>query len=145
MSAIDDLNAAVTSLTTSVDAAVTALGTASDSAAIEAAVASITADVEALNTAVGGGTGPGNAPVVTSISPSTGSVAGGNSVTVSGSGFTGATAVNFGTIAATDFAVSSDTTVVSTSPAFAAGTVDVTVVTPNGTSATSTADQYTAS
>ena len=45
------------------------------------------------------------APAVTSVSPNTGSTAGGTSVTITGSGFTGATTVNFGTTAATSFTV----------------------------------------
>ena len=39
---------------------------------------------------------PGGAPTVTSVTPNTGSTAGGTSVTIGGSGFTGATAVKFG-------------------------------------------------
>jgi hypothetical protein len=68
-------------------------------------------------------------------------------VTVKGSGFTGATSVNFGAVAGTAVTVASDTqlTVVSppVSPAGQA-VVDVTVVTPvSGTSATGVADQFT--
>ena len=43
-----------------------------------------------------------NAPTVTGISPDSGPEAGGTSVTITGTGFTGATAVNFGTTAATE-------------------------------------------
>ena len=49
------------------------------------------------------------APTVTGISPTAGPLAGGTSVTITGTGFTGATAVDFGTIAATSFTVNSDT------------------------------------
>ena len=45
------------------------------------------------------------APVVTSISPTSGPAAGGTTVTITGSGFTGATAVDFGTTPATSFTV----------------------------------------
>ena len=41
-----------------------------------------------------------SAPVVAGAGPPSGSAAGGDSVTVTGSGFTGATAVDFGTAAA---------------------------------------------
>ncbi len=81
-------------------------------------------------------------PAVTSISPSSGPAAGGTSVTITGTGFTGATAVKFGAIAATSFTVNSATQITATSPANA-GTLDVRVTTPGGTSATSPADQFT--
>jgi hypothetical protein len=82
------------------------------------------------------------APTVTGISPSSGPAAGGTPVTITGIGFTGATAVDFGTQAATDVTVVSATTITATSPA-GSGAVDVTVVTPGGTSATSPADRFT--
>jgi len=82
-------------------------------------------------------------PVVTGISPVYGSTLGANSVTITGSGFTGATAVTFGGTAATSFAVVSSTSITATSPAGSAGTVDVVVTTPGGASATSAADQFT--
>ena len=69
-------------------------------------------------------------------------MAGGTLVTITGSGFTGATAVDFGTIAGDGLDVVSDTTITADSPA-GTGTVDVTVTTPSGTSATSSADQFT--
>jgi CSLREA domain-containing protein len=81
-------------------------------------------------------------PTVTSVSPSSGLTAGGTSVTITGTGFTGASAVKFGTSAATSFTVVSTTQITATSPA-GTGTVDVTVTTPGGTSATSAADQFT--
>ncbi len=82
------------------------------------------------------------APSVSAISPSVGLPAGGNSVTITGSGFSGASAVDFGSLPATSFAVSSPTSITATAPQQAAGSVDVTVATPVGTSATSGADQY---
>ncbi len=83
------------------------------------------------------------APTVTSISPISGPLAGGTSVTISGTGFTGATGVKFGATPATGITVSSATQITATAPAGSAGTVDVTVTTPGGTSATSASDQYT--
>jgi hypothetical protein len=83
------------------------------------------------------------APSVTGVSPNSGTTGGGTGVTVSGSGFTGATAVHFGTVAATTFTVNSDTSITVTSPPQGAGTVDVTVTTYSGTSATGSADQFT--
>ncbi|HVB19720.1 MAG TPA: peptidoglycan-binding protein, partial [Candidatus Paceibacterota bacterium] len=83
-----------------------------------------------------------SAPIVTSVASSTGATAGGTIVTITGSGFTGATAVKFGTTAATSFTVNSDTSITATSPA-GIGAVDVTVTAPGGTSATGSADQFT--
>ena len=57
------------------------------------------------------------------------STAGGTLVTITGTGFTGATAVDFGTTAATDVTVVSDTSITADSPA-GTGVVDVTVTTP---------------
>ena len=82
------------------------------------------------------------APTVTGLSPTSGSPAGGTSVTITGTGFTGATAVNFGTTPATGVTVVNDTTITAVSPA-GTGVVNVTVVTPGGTSAISAADQFT--
>ncbi len=63
-------------------------------------------------------------------------------MTIGGSGFTSATAVHFGSTAAASYSVVSDSEVTATSPAEAAGTVNVTVTTSNGTSSTSSADHF---
>ncbi len=81
-------------------------------------------------------------PTVTGISPATGAAGGGTSVTITGTGFTGATAVRFGTTNATSFTVNSATSITATSPA-GTGAPHVTVATPNGTTATSAADVFT--
>ncbi len=83
-----------------------------------------------------------NGPSVSSVSPASGPVGGGTTVTIEGSGFGGATAVSFGATAATSFNVVSDTEIAATAPAEAAGTVDVVVTTPYGTSAKSAADDF---
>jgi hypothetical protein len=77
---------------------------------------------------------------VIAVSPASGSADGGDSVTITGSGFTDATEVDFGGASA-QMTVDSDTEITATSPP-GSGTVDVTVVTPAGTSATSPADQF---
>ena len=82
-------------------------------------------------------------PTVTGISPSIGPFAGGTSVTITGTNFTGATSVLFGSTAASSFTVNSGTQITATAPAAIAGTVDVTVTTSAGTSTTSAADQFT--
>ena len=89
------------------------------------------------------GPSPEPGPVVTSISPTSGSTAGGTSVTINGSGFTGASAVEFGTDPAPSFTVNSDKKITAVSPAEALGTVSVTVTTPGGTSATAPSDAFT--
>ena len=81
-------------------------------------------------------------PSISSILPSSGYTTGGTVVTITGSHFTGATAVYFGTVAATSFSVDSDTQITATSPAEGAGTYDVIVVGPGGTSARVTGDRY---
>ena len=82
-------------------------------------------------------------PAVTSINPTSGTAAGGTLVTITGTGFTGATAVDFGTNnPATNLTVLSDDSVTADSPP-GSGVVDVTVMTPGGTSLTSPADQFT--
>ena len=83
---------------------------------------------------------PAPPPQVTGISPASGAAAGGDSVTISGSGFTGATEVDFGGVSAAITAIS-DTAITVTSPP-GSGTVDITVVTPNGTSSAGPADQF---
>jgi hypothetical protein len=80
-------------------------------------------------------------PAVTSLGTSTGTTAGGTSVTISGSDFTGATQVLFGSAPAT-FTINSDSSITATSPVAASGTIDVTVVSPWGGSAASTADHF---
>ena len=73
-------------------------------------------------------------PIVTSVSPDVGPVAGGQAVTITGTGFTGATQVDFHDVLATNLVVVSDTEVTVTSPPHAAGRVHVRVVTPGGRS-----------
>jgi uncharacterized repeat protein (TIGR01451 family) len=79
---------------------------------------------------------------VTSISPQAGTIAGGTTVTITGTNLANATAVWFGTTAGQ---IISDTAtqIVVVSPAHAAGTVDVVVSSAAGNSATSAADQFT--
>jgi uncharacterized caspase-like protein/Flp pilus assembly protein TadD len=72
-------------------------------------------------------------PSVTTITPSSGSTAGGTSVTISGTNLGGATAVTFANSAAARFTVESATSITATTAAHAAGVVDVAVMTPGGT------------
>src|SRR5262249_45887576 len=61
---------------------------------------------------------------------------------ITGSNFTGATAVSFGSSAATSFTVNSSTQITAVAPAGSAGTVNITVTTANGTSAVSPSDRF---
>ncbi|MBL9132848.1 MAG: cadherin-like beta sandwich domain-containing protein, partial [Verrucomicrobiaceae bacterium] len=72
-------------------------------------------------------------PTITSVSPASGPIAGGTTVVITGTGFTGATAVNFGTTPATGFTVNSPTQITATLPAGTGGIFDISVVTGTGT------------
>ncbi len=72
-------------------------------------------------------------PVVTGVSPNSGSSGGGTQVTISGSGFTGGS-VTFGGQIATPISATDGSQLVVLAPP-GSGTVDVTVTTPFGTSA----------
>src|SRR5262245_32108704 len=80
---------------------------------------------------------PAPAPTVTNINPNIGPSSGGSSVTITGTNFSGATAVTFGNNAAGSFTVNSATQITATSPA-GIGTVDIRVTTAGGTSPIST-------
>jgi hypothetical protein len=103
----------------------------------------------------GGGGGP--PPVVSGVSPDHGPASGLTSVTIAGTGFTGATAMSFraGEVPLNlcgqqpagvgwCFTVVSDTQITAISPPLPLGSWNVYVVTPNGLSAYSTADIFSA-
>jgi hypothetical protein len=91
--------------------------------------------------------GPSFVPIprVTGISTTAGPTSGGTSVTITGTGFTAATAVNFGptAIAATGITIASDNSITVSSPSEDAGAVYVTVSSAGGTSATASNLQFT--
>ncbi|BAQ75352.1 cell surface receptor IPT/TIG domain-containing protein [Pseudomonas sp. Os17] len=72
-------------------------------------------------------------PTLTAVTPNNGSTAGATSVTLTGTNLTGATAVSFGGTSATGYIVNNATTITATTPAHAAGAVNVVVTTPGGT------------
>jgi hypothetical protein len=72
-------------------------------------------------------------PTVTGLSPAEGPAVGGNTVTISGTEFTGATEVEFGNAPAA-FTVIGATEITATVPAHAGGSVAVVVTTPEGSS-----------
>ncbi len=82
-----------------------------------------------------------NPPTVSNVTSNEGPEAGGTSVTITGANFNEAAAVEFGSIGATSFEVISATSIRAVAPA-GAGTVDVSVTTSGGTSATSSADKF---
>jgi len=90
---------------------------------------------------VPGASMPG-ASAVTSVSPSSGPTSGGNSVTITGTGFTGATSVTFGGTPAVSYTVVSDTTITAVVPGGAAGATSVVVTTPAGSTADNTLYTY---
>ncbi len=73
------------------------------------------------------------APVLTSVNPTSGTTAGGVSVTLSGSNFAASCTASFGGLAATTSFVSAST-LTATTPAHAPGAVNVTVTCPAGSS-----------
>jgi IPT/TIG domain len=80
---------------------------------------------------------------ITSISQTEGPTAGGQNLTITGTGFTGATRVRFGANNASSYQVVSDTEITATTPAHAAGSVKVTVAGPGGTSPDNALARYT--
>lgn len=76
---------------------------------------------------------PPQPPTVTSIAPASGPAAGGTAVTITGTNFTGATAVTIGGTSATSIVVSNATTITAVTPAGTAGARNVVVTTPYGT------------
>jgi hypothetical protein len=73
-------------------------------------------------------------PSVTSVSPSSGPLAGGTSVTITGANFAAGATVTIGGTAATNVTVVSATSITATTPAHAAGQTAVTVTNSNGLS-----------
>ncbi|WP_330334813.1 IPT/TIG domain-containing protein [Streptomyces sp. NBC_00536] len=82
------------------------------------------------------------APEITSVSPNNGPLASGTVVTITGTDLAGPTSVTFGGVPATGVSCTA-TSCTATAPAGTAGTVDVRVTTPGGTSTITPADQYT--
>lgn len=82
-------------------------------------------------------------PVITSVAPDFGPVAGGTTVTITGTDLASASAVKFGTVPATSFKAESETKITAVAPPSATvGPVDVTTTTIAGTSATTRDDRF---
>jgi hypothetical protein len=82
-----------------------------------------------------------SAPTVGSLSPKIGRASGGTVVRISGAGFTGATAVDFGSTPAKSFSVQSSAAIFATTPP-GTGFVSVTVTTGEGTSEATAKAQF---
>ncbi|GAA2428262.1 hypothetical protein GCM10010191_46610 [Actinomadura vinacea] len=81
-------------------------------------------------------------PAVVEVAPGEGPVQGGNTVTITGTNLAQAGSVLFGTAAAVSFTIIADDQLVATVPA-GSGSVQVTVVSPGGTSRTTPCTLYT--
>ena len=92
-----------------------------------------------VTTAGGTATSTGNykfvapVPTITSFTPATGTTSGTTTVTITGTGLYGATAVRFGTTTAKSYTVTSPTTIKAVTKPHVAGTVKVKVTTAGGT------------
>jgi hypothetical protein len=87
---------------------------------------------------------PSAPPVVAGLAPNTGPAGGGTNILVAGSGFGGATAIDFGPgNPGTILGISSDGHYMGVVAPPGTGTVDVTVTTPQGTSAVTPVDHFT--
>jgi hypothetical protein len=145
--ALADLSTAINNIADAIAAEIQALQNAlnaatsvqpDDSAAIEAQVAKLTTLTAALKAPLT----PippvvpviPALPVVTSILPTSGPVAGGTVVTMTGTGLTGATGVTVGGAAATALTIASDTTLSFAAPAGLVGGAVVVVTGPGGVS-----------
>ena len=73
-------------------------------------------------------------PSVAELDPFVGPSTGGTVVSITGTGFNGATAVSFGSVPAASFVVNSDSSITATSPVHSPQTVSITVTTASGTS-----------
>jgi hypothetical protein len=82
------------------------------------------------------------APSVTKVTPAKGPASGGTTVSITGTNFTAASAVRFGSADATSFTVKSSKSIIAVAPAGTPGTVDVSVTSPAGTSPIALADHF---
>jgi hypothetical protein len=115
------------------------VGTGANGDAFQGGSVALSADG---NTAIVGGIGDNGGagavwvftqpPTVTGVSPSSGATLGGTAVTITGTRFTGATGVTFGGVAATNVTVVDPNTITATTPAHAAGAVNVVVASERG-------------
>ena len=83
------------------------------------------------------------APTISALTPDRGTTGGGTTVTITGTGFTGAIAVTFAGVAAASLTVDSATQITAVTPAGAsAGDVDVSITTGGGTTGRASGFRY---
>jgi IPT/TIG domain len=82
------------------------------------------------------------APLINNVTPEVGPAAGGTTVIIGGHNFIGASAVHFGATPASSFKVTAPSKIEAVTPPGVDGTVDVTVTTPEGTSAIERNDHF---
>jgi hypothetical protein len=85
---------------------------------------------------------PPSVSTVAGIARATGATAGGNTVTITGSGFTGAWRVAFGTVLGTSITVLSTTRMTVVAPKHPPGAVDLVITGPGGASTVTRNDRY---
>jgi hypothetical protein len=107
-----------------------------------AAAASVTSDTGTTSVAGVSLSDTTTSSSVQALTPSSGTAGGGDSIHITGSSFTGALGVYFGTNSSSDFTVDSPTSITAVAPV-GAGTVDVRVVMPDGTTSASSGDRFT--
>ena len=115
--------------------------TATSAAHAAGAVSVVVTNTDAQSGTLNNGytyTSPNPAPTVTSISPTSGSTVGGTAVSITGTGFLAGATVKLGGTAATDVTVVNSTTITATTPAHAAGAVNVVVTNTDAQSGTLT-------
>ena len=83
-------------------------------------------------------------PTISSVSPASGSTAGGTTITITGTSLTGATSVTVGGVAATSVVVVSPTSITAVTPAGTLGAVSVSVTTPYGAASAASTFTYVA-
>ena len=89
-------------------------------------------------TTAGSAPPPDTPPTVTAVTPNSGPTTGGTAVTITGTNFSTGSTVSFGGVAASNVNVLSSTSLTATTPARAAGTVNVVVTNLNNQSGTLT-------
>ena len=115
-------NAAATNVNVTNSTTITAITPAGTAGAVTVTVA-----VNGQSGSLANGFTYTTAPVVSSVSPNNGPIAGGTGVTITGTNFAAGATVTFGGTAATNVVVVNSTSITATIPAHAAGAVTVTV------------------
>jgi hypothetical protein len=83
------------------------------------------------------------APTINNVTPTNGSLSGGTSITITGTGFSTPTSVNFCGTLAPSYTVNGPTSITAVSPAGSLGACNIQVTTPGGVSAINSGDVFT--